>query len=71
MSERIRELAVEAGILKEIVIKESGVDLRAVDAIERFADLIVRDAIKVADRLQAYEVMDALFEHFDIPDTQG
>jgi hypothetical protein len=71
MGERIRELAVEAGIVKDIVIKEAGVYLRNSLAIERFAELIVRDAIKVADRLQAYEVMDALFEHFDIPDTQG
>ena len=35
---------------------------------EKFAELIVRECIKIADNHSAYEVMDDIFDHFGIKD---
>jgi hypothetical protein len=59
MNERIRELARESGLV------QYDADSKMLDA-ERFAELIVRECLSIADRRGAYEVMDDIIEHFGV-----
>jgi hypothetical protein len=59
MNERIRELARESGLV------QYDADSKMLDA-ERFAELIVRECLSIADRRGAYEVMDEILEHFGV-----
>jgi hypothetical protein len=59
MNEGIRELARESGLV------QYDADSKMQDA-ERFAELIVRECLSIADRRGAYEVMDDIIEHFGV-----
>jgi hypothetical protein len=68
----IRELAEKAG-----AETWSSAPMEAVtgltfteEALKQLVELIVRDAIKVADKHGAYEVMDDLFDHFGVKDEK-
>lgn len=45
MNDRIQELAKQAGIRQEIVVKDSITYLREMPELEKFAELIVADCI--------------------------
>lgn len=67
MNERIRELAEQAGVLMEDVIVDGvSVSKFIFPANEKFADLIVRECLSIADRRGAYEVMDDIIERFGV-----
>jgi hypothetical protein len=63
MNERIREL-VELSGLPIAWISDNGV-IRWSN-LERFAELIVKDCLTVADRRGAYQVMDDIIERFGV-----
>jgi hypothetical protein len=63
MNERIRELALQAGLNAPYGSDHEG--LRDFD-YRKFAELIVRECLSIADRRGAYNVMDDIIEHFGV-----
>jgi hypothetical protein len=63
MNERIQELARQAGLNAPYGSDHEG--LRDFD-YKKFAELIVRECVSIADRRGAYEVMDDIIEHFGV-----
>jgi hypothetical protein len=63
MKERIRELAEQAGLNAPYGSDHEG--LRDFD-YRKFAELIVRECLSIADRRGAYNVMDDIIEHFGV-----
>lgn len=53
MNNQIKELAEQAGIPKEIVVKESSTYLRDSDAVIRFAELIVKQCADICLEMAA------------------
>lgn len=64
MNELIRELAAQAGIDPEsdTLCRYEGWS----EPIEKFAELIVREVIRICDRRGAYGVMDDIIDHFGV-----
>ncbi len=65
MNKRIRELAERADE-NYTGIHDDCLALVGNEAIQKFAELIVKDCLTVADRRGAYPVMDDIIEHFGI-----
>jgi hypothetical protein len=63
MKERIQELARQAGLNAPYGSDHEG--LRDFD-YRKFAELIVRECLSIADRRGAYNVMDDIIEHFGV-----
>jgi hypothetical protein len=69
MKNRLKELAEQAGIPKEIVVKESSTYLRDSDAVVRFAELIVKECCEVAhchSHVSGLSLGDLLKKHFGV-----
>ena len=64
MNERIRELAAQAGIDPEsdTLCRYEGWS----EPIERFATLIIKECLSIADRRGAYQMMDDIIERFGV-----
>jgi hypothetical protein len=61
MNERIREFAIQSGSMEwgDSVIP-------ATINIEKFAELIIKDCLSIADNRGAYQVMDDIIERFGV-----
>jgi hypothetical protein len=68
MNERIRELAEQAGAEFEKTngLNECCQDSLVGDEIQEFAELIIRECLRLADRRGAYQIMDDIIERFGI-----
>jgi hypothetical protein len=62
MNKKIEELAEQCGFRSNPNVYDRN---QSFD-IEKFAELIVRECVSIADRRGAYEVMDDIIEHFGI-----
>jgi len=68
MNERIRELAEQAGAEFEKTngLNECCQDSLVGDEIQEFAELIIRECLRIADENGAYTAMDAIIERFGV-----
>jgi hypothetical protein len=68
MNKRIRELAEQAGAEFEKTngINDCPQDSLVGDEIQEFAELIIRECLRLADRRGAYQIMDDIIERFGI-----
>jgi hypothetical protein len=68
MNERIRELAEQAGAEFEKTngLNDCPQDSLVGDEIQEFAELIIRECLRLADRRGAYQIMDDILEHFGV-----
>jgi hypothetical protein len=64
MNERIRELAEQAEKYADDNFRGEPTYSEAYDS--KFAELIVRECLSIADRRGAYNVMDDIIEHFGV-----
>ncbi len=65
MNERIRQLAEQADE-GYTGIHDDCLALVGNEAIQKFAEMIVRECLSIADRRGAYEVMDDIIDHFGV-----
>ena len=62
MNERIRELAEQAGYTKDMF----GIGHWDMPECQKFAELIVKECAKIADKAEPYKATDLIREHFGI-----
>ena len=62
MNERIRELADEAGYTKDMF----GFGHWDMPECQKFAELIVKECAKIADKAEPYKATDLIKKHFGI-----
>ena len=67
MSERIKELAVQAKFMaEEDINKQISYNTELKAFAEKFAELIVRECASVADKAEPYKANDLIKQHFGI-----
>ena len=60
MNERIKELALQAGYSKDYL------EIGLPSNMEKFAELIILDCAKIADKAEPYKATDLIKKHFGI-----
>jgi len=68
MNKRIRELAEQAGAEFEKTngLNDCSQDSLVGDEIQAFAELIIKECLRIADENGAYTAMDAIIERFGV-----
>ncbi len=62
MNERIKQLAEQAGYTKDMF----GIGHWDMPECQKFAELIVKECAKIADKAEPYKATDLIKEHFGI-----
>ena len=62
MNKRIQELALQAGYTKDMF----GIGHWDMPECQKFAELIVKECAKIADKAEPYKATDLIKEHFGI-----
>ena len=68
MNERIRELALQAGLEfdNDLALEPEPIYYTTQKDLEKFAELIVRECAEIADKAEPYKASDLIKQHFGV-----